>query len=153
MKKITILSIFLLILAVATSTFAGGVTPSWKALAGTTWVGVLTFVHTDNSTSEDNATLTFSSTATGKFLSGTIACSPNSDCADLLDLNSQPLTLLFSGIKNGDELLLTADGYSMFALISIGRPAKRGKLPAQYMTVEGSHFDGGDTFLGTLSKQ
>ena len=64
MRKVAVLGIALLVLAVAASALAGG--PS--ALKDTTWVGPLTFVHTaDVSTATDNATATSYTTTSGRY--------------------------------------------------------------------------------------
>ncbi len=147
MKKVAILTMLLLILAVATSASAEGVTPSWKVLKDTTWVGVITFVDpVAGSQSEDNATLEFK-TEDGRFLSGTIACT-KAPCNKLLDAGTP-----FSCIRKGNQLLMTADGSATFAVLSMGRPAKKGNPPPQYLMLEGSRFEGAYTFIGKLTKQ
>ena len=148
MRKVAVLGIALLFWAVAASALAGGP----LALKDTTWVGALTFVHpNDGSTVTDNATLTFTA-EDGEFLAGTLACktAPTVPCQVLPD----PLTpISFSCIRMGNVLEMTAVGYSMSAVIFKGHPVKKGNRHPQQMLIQGSNFQDGDMFRGTLTKQ
>jgi hypothetical protein len=147
MKRATILSIVLLIFAVTTPAFAAGPTPGPNALKDTTWIGVLTFVNTDGETVEDNGTLTFTAES-GNFLAGKLECK-TSPC---VFLPPDP-GILFSCIRNGNDLQMTANGYSMSAAFFVTPAPKKANPPRKILTIQGSDISNGNMFQGALKKQ
>jgi hypothetical protein len=142
MRKLAVLGMALLFWAVAASALAGGP----LALKDTTWVGALTFVDpNDGSIATDNATLTFTD-EDGEFLAGTLSCK-TAPC-DIL-----PNSVSFSCIRMGNVLEMTAVGYSMSAAMFKGHPVKKGNRHPLQMLIQGSNFQNGDMFRGTLTKQ
>jgi hypothetical protein len=137
----------------ATYTFAGNGIPQPPpkptpiALAGTTWGGALTFVDTGGNTETDNATLTFSKTQTGNFLTGTLQCDAGFTCT-LMPATEIP----FVSIIDGGHVEMTAVGFSMSAAVFMG-PAKKGTSPPQSIGIQGSDLGNGGMFQGNLTKK
>jgi hypothetical protein len=148
MRKATSFSIVLLIFTLATVAVAGTVVPGPNALNGTTWVGVLTFVRASGITETDNATLTFTAES-GNFLAGTLECKEFSTCG----LLPAAPGIEFSCIRNGNELHLTATGYSLFGLLTTGPVPKKGNPPHKKMMIQGGDIELGNMFQGILIKQ
>jgi hypothetical protein len=145
MKKFTILALALLVWAVAGGALAGG----QSALINTNWAGALTFIDVNGNMISDNATLTFTD-ETGDFLAGTLSCTTGSVCGKL-PLPATPVA--FSCIRAGDALQMAFVEGHMFAAIYKGHPVKKGNRPPPQMWIQGSNFQDGDMFRGTLTKQ
>jgi hypothetical protein len=141
MKKTAfVLGICLLVLV----SLASAVAAARSVLLHTEWTGVLTVVARTGdgnvTISPDNATLTF----TGEkddFLAGKIV-------GTITGKN-----LVFTGIKDGRSLHLTAADTLMSAEIFPGHPVKKGGRPPQIMVIQGSDVGDGTMFEGTLIKK
>jgi hypothetical protein len=143
-KTCTVFSVVLLVLLMAASAFAA----KPFALKDTTWTGELTFVagvikNDDNVTlslAEDNATLAFTD-ENGDFLAGTIKA-----------FKQPGLDLVFTAIRDGRSLHLTAPGYLISAEIFMGPPTRKGVRPPKNIAIQGTAVDKGSLFLGTLTR-
>lgn len=127
-------SLCILLLFAAGTVFAQ---PPALVLLNSQWTGDLTFVHVDGTTSVlTGSTLTIT-TKSGNFFSGTI---------------SDP-AIVFSAVKGGHDLYMTAHNFKLAAEIVRGHRAHDGTRTPDVLYIQGSNFIDGSMFVGTLKKQ
>jgi hypothetical protein len=110
-------------------------------LLNTNWVGILTVVDADGNITSDNstkATLTFTD-ENGELLAGKVS--------------SPSLSFSFACLRDGRSLQMTGPNYLMSGEIFKGRYHKKGTLPTQTMTIQGSGLAEGIMFQGVLTQQ